>query len=140
MRSGIVCSLILALVGAAQAQGLRMRVVDAESGKPLARTTVKRWASQWQPRILQLPGKFWFPGKEVTADAEGRVTINKVAGDDWYAIKAVGYEEGNVARSQGKYRFTPQSGGTSRELAAQSGVVIVPLRRSSPKSDDRKTE
>ena len=79
MRMGIACSLVMVLAGLAQAQGLRVCVMDAEPSKPIAGATVERWASQWQPRILRSPGKFWFPEGRSATDAGGLAAINKVA-------------------------------------------------------------
>jgi hypothetical protein len=141
MRWAIGCVLVLFLAGASQAQGLQIRVVDADSGKPIDGVMVERWASQWQPRIMRVPGKFWFPEKGIATDSDGLVTINKTAWDDWYEIKLAKYEEGSVKRDKGKYRFTP--GGTgcdARELNEQSGIVVVTLRPNSSKPVNRMPE
>lgn len=122
--------MVLACSSLAQAQGLRIDVVDAETVRPVGGAAVTRWASQWQPRILLPPGKFWFPETAVATDAGGRVTIAKVAGDDWYAVKVEGYEEGYVEKARDRYQFTARSGGRARNLAERSGAVILPLKRS----------
>jgi hypothetical protein len=129
MKSTLVCSLVLALAGAAHAGGIQLRVVDAESGKPIRGAAVERWASEWQPRILRPPGRFWFPGGRAATDAKGRAAIDKTARDDWYAIEAEGYEKGRVERAGSKFRFTPRAGSKPRELTAEAGVLVVPLKR-----------
>ncbi|MCC6417497.1 MAG: ISAs1 family transposase [Gemmataceae bacterium] len=140
MRSVLVFSLLLLLAGATQAKGLRFRVVDASSGAPIAGATIERWASQWQPRILLPPGKFWFPAGKLTTDAEGFAFLEVVARDDWYAIKAGGYEEGSVARSWFKFQFTARAGGSPRDMVEQSGALVVPLRPGTSKEKDRQAE
>jgi hypothetical protein len=140
MKWALVLSLVLVSTGLVQAQGLHIRIVDADSGKPVVGATVERWASEWQPRILLPPGKFWFPKKELTVDMDGGVTIDKVARDDWYAVKAAGYEDGTVKRVWGKYQFAPKSGGKPLELVMESGVVVVRLKHSDPKPDDGKSK
>jgi hypothetical protein len=72
--------------------------------------------------------------------AEGKVSVEKVARDDWYAIEAEGYEEGSVARTWFKFQFTPRSGGSPRDVAEQSGVLVVLLQRSRSKAKDRRSD
>ena len=138
MRECFAFILVVTFTTLAPAQGLRICVVDAESGKPVTGAKVKRWASQWQPRVLRPPGKFWFPEKEVATDADGRVTIDTVVGDDWYAVKAEGYEEGSVEKVRGKYQFTARPGGRPRQLTVESGVVTLPLKPNTPKPGGHK--
>jgi hypothetical protein len=133
MRTVITLGLFLALAGAVRANGLQFRVVDTRSGAPIAGATVERWASQWQPRLLQLPGKFWFPEGKGTTDPDGFASLEKVAGDDVYYIKAEGYDVGIITRSWFKFRLSNRSESASREVTAQSGALIVPLRPSAPK-------
>jgi hypothetical protein len=137
MRWVIGCGSLFLLAGASQAQGLQIRVVDANTNKPVDGVMVERWASQWQPRVMRVPGKFWFPEKGIVTDTEGLVAINKTAWDDWYAIKPAKYEEGSVKRDMGKFRFTPMSGGDPMELTEESGIVVVRLRPSNTKPDTK---
>lgn len=134
MRMVFSLGLVLVLAGAVHAGGLRFRLVDAMSGKPIAGATVERWASQWQPRILLPPGRFWFPAGRHTTDADGYASLEKVARDDGYAISAKGYEEGSVTRGWFKYQFTARSGSTPQDLVEQAGVLVIPLKPSSMKS------
>ncbi len=129
MRTVVVLWILLVMAGAAQAEGLRFRIVDARSGAPIAGATVERYASQWQPRILSLPGKFWFPEGSRTTDSGGFATLAKVARDDWYLIHAEGFEEGAAARNWFKFQFTPKGGGTPRDLIEQAGTLVVPLQQ-----------
>ncbi len=135
MRSALTVLLVLAIAGTARTEWLRVRVVDAESGKPVRGVQIKRWASQWQPRILMLPGKFWFPEGSVATDAKGTATIDNTARDDWYALEAVGYETGRIERSWGKYQFLPQASKMPHRLMTREGWLVVPLHRSMPMSE-----
>ena len=135
MKSIAVCALSLVLASSARADGLTIRVVDAETGKHIAGVMVERWASQWQPRILKLPGRFWFPEKGVATDAEGRVVIDKIAGDDRYSFETEGYENGWVTPGWDGFKLAGRAGGKPTDLAKQSGVLVVPLRPNKPKGD-----
>jgi hypothetical protein len=133
MRTVLSLGLVLVLAGAVQTKGLRFLVVDAQSGAPIAGATVERWASQWQPRILLPPGKFWFPEGRGMTDRGGFTALEKMAGDDHYYIKAEGYVVGFMTRSWFKYRLSDMEDGAAREVLEQSGALVVPLRRSAPK-------
>jgi hypothetical protein len=136
MRAVFAFGLVLAAAGvveAADPKGLRVRVVDAVTGKPVPGATVERWASQWQPRILALPAKFWFPaGKGVAADADGYAALEKTAGDDRYYVRADGYEQGFVVRRGSKFELADGQDGKPRPLAPEGGVLVVPLRPRDP--------
>ena len=94
---------------------------------------MERWASQWQPRILLPPGKFWVPEGRGMTDRGGFTALEKMAGDDHYYIKAEGYVVGFMTRSWFKYRLSDMEDGAAREVLEQSGALVVPLRRSAPK-------
>jgi len=136
---GLCCTILFASAGGwARGDELRLCVTDADSGKPVEGATVERWASEWQPRILRLPAKFWFPQKAVTVNAEGGVTLKTVAGDDWYAVKADGFERVKVERVGDKYQTVPRGEEKPRALVVKDGVVIIPLTRTPAKEEGRK--
>jgi hypothetical protein len=132
VRNLLVPCILAAVPAAVQAEELRFRVVDAVSGAPIANVEVKRLASQWQPRILLLPGKFWFPREEAATDASGVTSFKEFASDDHFSFNAAGYEPGAVNKSWFKYRFRSGTGPAS-EVAERSGALVIPMRWNSDK-------
>lgn len=136
MKRILACAMALLLASAASAQELRVQVVDADSGQPIANVKVVRWASQWQPRILLPPGKFWFSEGGATSNADGLATISKTARDDWYKLETEGYDGGTLKREWGQYKFVRMGQSVGTKPAEKSGIVVVPLKKKSDRSSN----
>jgi len=129
-------TVVLVLIGAAEAKELRFRIVDADSGEPVANIKIKQFVSMWQPRILLPPGRFWFPNGVAATDASGFASIENRHSDDVYYLDGQGYESGRVTRNWFKYKFSSGTKDPYSPLAEVSGVIVVPLRRSGAKQPD----
>lgn len=107
----------------------RFCVVDADSGQAVSGAKITRFASQWQPRILLPPGKFWFPGGERTTDASGLVTFYEVAWDDRYYIEATGYERATVTQDCFRWKVRSESSQNKATVLSKDGCCVVPLQK-----------
>ena len=114
------------------------RVIDVESGQPIAGASIGHEVKQFVIRVTELPDgaflPFWprfqhFPVESVATNDQGLAEVATRRVNDLFHIRANGYDLTLVCGADGGFEIRKYLAEPGTKLKKEQGALVVPLRR-----------